>query len=85
MLLDADAPTALRVAESIRERLARDGAAFDGRQIAYTVTIGVAVRGPQHASLDAMLAEADRRLYAGKHAGRNRVMIDDGATLAATA
>jgi diguanylate cyclase (GGDEF)-like protein len=85
MLLDADAPTALRVAEAIRERLARDGAWFAGRQINYTVTIGVAVLGPHHASLDAMLAEADRLLYAGKHAGRNRVMFDDGATLAATA
>lgn len=85
MLLGADTDTALRVAESIRARLARDGAHFDGRSIAYTVTIGVAVLSPHHATLDALFAEADRMLYAGKNAGRNRVMLPGDDTVAATA
>ncbi len=85
LLRDADAATALSIAEAIRKRLERDGAWFDGRKISYTVTIGAAVQGPQHASLDALFADADRLLYAGKRAGRNRVMLAGAETLQATA
>lgn len=49
----------------------------DGR-IRFTVSIGVAEAGTDACpTLDAMLATADRRLYAAKQAGRNRVCAAD--------
>lgn len=49
----------------------------DGR-IHFTISIGVAEAGIDGSTtLDAMLATADRRLYAAKAAGRNRVCASD--------
>ncbi|MGH7592564.1 MAG: GGDEF domain-containing protein [Gemmatimonadales bacterium] len=39
-----------------------------------TVSIGIASRGADGSTVDALLAVADTRLYAAKHAGRNRVV-----------
>lgn len=49
-----------------------------GARIRFTVSIGVAEAGSDGGqTLDAMLATADRRLYAAKAAGRNRVNAAD--------
>jgi len=56
--------------------------------IHFTVSIGVAEAvSDDSRTLDAMLATADRRLYAAKQAGRNRVCAADapaGSTVAPT-
>ena len=40
-----------------------------------TVTIGIAGALDEATDLDALIHQADQALYAGKHGGRNRVVI----------
>lgn len=47
----------------------------DGTRLNATFTAGIAQLGPDGTTLDALLAAADRRLYLGKAAGRNRVVL----------
>jgi diguanylate cyclase (GGDEF)-like protein len=47
-----------------------------------TVSVGVAVLGPDAADLDGLVAVADERVYAAKHAGRNRVVAGAAAASA---
>jgi diguanylate cyclase (GGDEF)-like protein len=57
----------------------------DGERIHFTVSIGVAEAGIDGCqSFDAMLATADRRLYAAKAAGRNQVRATDARADSAT-
>jgi diguanylate cyclase (GGDEF)-like protein len=64
-----DEEHAVRIAERLRRAVADTGR----EQLRRTITIGVAQwRGE---TLDALLAEADRALYAGKLAGRNLVAV----------
>ena len=47
----------------------------DGRQVAFTISIGVA--SEYENSLDEMVNQADMMLYNAKNAGRNRVMSEE--------
>jgi diguanylate cyclase (GGDEF)-like protein len=49
-----------------------------GREVAVTVSIGVATRRPSDAGFAAMLARADAALYVAKNTGRGRVVAGDG-------
>ncbi|HKX44014.1 MAG TPA: GGDEF domain-containing protein [Burkholderiaceae bacterium] len=64
---------ALDVAERIRSRVQATQITWQGRQIAMTVSIGVAPIRRELPSLDWMIHEADTALYAAKTAGRNCV------------
>jgi len=44
-----------------------------GRAIPFTVSIGVAMRGPAEVEVGEVLKRADQALYRAKEAGRNRV------------
>ena len=48
----------------------------DGYVVRVTVSIGVAASTADDASFEAVLARADKRLYAAKETGRNRVATD---------
>ncbi len=51
--------------------------------IAVTASFGVAQKGEQHATLDALIASADACLYQSKQQGRNRVTVSLSALAAA--
>lgn len=74
MLGDTDVPSAMRVADAVRQRVAAAGiAADDGRPLG-GVTVSIGVAGLQATdTLESLLAAADAALYRAKRAGRNRV------------
>ncbi len=74
LLPHTDAEGALRVAEDVRWHIEHTPIVFDGAEIPITLSIGVHSRIPAdgHDAGEAMLAAADRALYAAKASGRNR-------------
>lgn len=74
LFVGADLGRAAEAAERVRERLAARPIVVGDQSIPVTASIGVA----QHHSADvtppALIARADKALYAAKAAGRNRVM-----------
>ena len=80
MLADADAETALQLAERLREAVAR--ADFKGIEV--TVSIGLAPWRRGDGSVAAAVDQADRALYLAKDAGRNRVIPFPAAPQGAT-
>jgi diguanylate cyclase (GGDEF)-like protein len=73
LLPSADLQAATAVANRLRELAASQAVAFDGTEIPYTVSGGVAVMESASESLDDLIKRADRTLYAAKEKGRNRV------------
>jgi diguanylate cyclase (GGDEF)-like protein/PAS domain S-box-containing protein len=65
---------AIQVAERIRTTVASDVAALAGLPVPATVSLGCAEIGQHHATIDALLAVADKTMYDAKRAGRNQVM-----------
>lgn len=81
LLQVTDTAGAVAVAEILRKTVA--SLAFAGRTPpAVTVSLGVAGYLASNESLHDILNEADRQLYAAKAAGRNCVMVGNGARLA---
>jgi diguanylate cyclase (GGDEF)-like protein len=65
----------LKFAEDIRRRIQGTPFEFDGEAFTVTVSLGVAcVEGEQGVTPQVVIARADEKLYAAKHAGRNRVV-----------
>jgi diguanylate cyclase (GGDEF)-like protein len=63
---------ALRAAERIRKfATSRD----EGKGVGYTVSIGVAVLGPEANNLEKLMHAADQALYEAKQAGRDRLHL----------
>src|SRR2546423_729176 len=66
---------AAALAERIRMAFADAAAGVDGRPVAATVSIGLAIGHMQAVDLSALLAQADQALYLSKSRGRNRVEL----------
>ena len=64
---------ALAVAERLRALVKRQAVAFEGAQIEYTVSAGVAACDGEALNLEQLMKRADQALYAAKAGGRNRV------------
>ena len=76
VLPDTETGAAVRVAESIRAAI--DGMRWvEDYELTLSVTIGVACLPGDATGADDLLHIADNRLYAGKRAGRNRVVSSD--------
>ena len=68
-----------QTASRIRAAIAGTPIPHDGGQLEVTASIGVAPRGPQHASLERLSAAADELAYAAKRNGRNQVWSLDAS------
>jgi diguanylate cyclase (GGDEF)-like protein len=69
-------PTALLdVAEAVRSRIDGEAVTVGEEEIAVTVSVGAAFADPAERDVEALLAAADRGLYAAKRSGRNRVRL----------
>ncbi|MCB2190892.1 MAG: diguanylate cyclase [Deltaproteobacteria bacterium] len=64
---------ALEVAERLRWRIQGHTFKAEGRQIACTISLGVAAFDPESDDLDSWLKRGDQALYQAKGKGRNRV------------
>ena len=79
LMLEADARTAVTIAERIRESVCERAFVVDGESHMVTVSEGLAVFDPDHDDALSLLKRADAALYAAKRAGRNRVEIQAAA------
>jgi diguanylate cyclase (GGDEF)-like protein len=75
ILPGTDASGAEQLGERIRRAVEEHQTVFEGARLAVTVSAGAAVWPADGADEAALLAAADRALYAAKQAGRNRVML----------
>ena len=74
LLPGSKAAQAREIAESLRERLVAQSLTVDETTLHMTLSAGVACFGVDGQSLDELMLAADRRTYAAKRAGRNRVI-----------
>ena len=66
---------AVRFAESLRLIVAREPFRHEALALAVTISLGVAVRdGEQKIDPPGLIQQADEKMYAAKHGGRNRVV-----------
>lgn len=79
VLRSTDRTAATVVAERLRTTIGTLPVVYQGRTIPVTISVGVATLAccAGSASTDALLTLADRRLYAAKREGRNRVVSND--------
>lgn len=73
LLPQTDLAGALAIAERIRHRVQALTVLWQGEPVGATVSLGVAALHAGHASVDALIRDADLALYEAKRAGRNRV------------
>ncbi len=74
ILPGSDHERSMLAAERLRQALAKHRFVHDGSRIPLTASLGVAVWPDDGREPEALLAAADRGLYAAKQAGRNRVV-----------
>jgi diguanylate cyclase (GGDEF)-like protein len=76
---NCDRSRANEIAERIRIRIMEEAYAsgLHGQTFHVTCSFGVAMTNGAPASVDSLLAAADRALYAAKNSGRNRVVTSD--------
>jgi diguanylate cyclase (GGDEF)-like protein len=72
LLRDTGEEAALGVAEHMRRHIAASPLALGRHALRVNVSIGVAATSHAVGNLRDLLRNADRALYAAKHAGRNR-------------
>lgn len=76
VLMQCQSPEAAAIAaKRIVSRVGEVPMLLPGTQLVLTVTLGMA-QAPLDGPMDEVIERADKALYAGKHAGRNRVMFD---------
>lgn len=74
VLSGIDAEDGFDVADRIRERVASMFVEYKGHRLQATLSGGFAMYPAEGTSWDELFAVADARLYAAKHAGRNRIV-----------
>lgn len=85
LLTDADAESAVRIAERIRRTIHENTLNINSLHVKLTISIGVASAVDAKGSPDCLIALADERLYTAKRQGRNRVCFTDSNSELASA
>ncbi|MBM3804960.1 MAG: diguanylate cyclase [Acidimicrobiia bacterium] len=79
---NTDLADAALCCERIRQRIEAEKQATDkGETFSITVSFGLSQCGSQHGSVEALISDADRALYAAKNQGRNQVYLCVGGSL----
>jgi diguanylate cyclase (GGDEF)-like protein len=65
----------MQVAERLRASIAAAPIRVGEKEIAMTVSIGVAAKDENTLHLDTLIARADQAMYIAKHKGRNQVAM----------
>jgi diguanylate cyclase len=78
LLPDTDLRGGGIAAEKMRSAIQEANISFAGDRLGITMTFGVAVYDGK-TSLEACVRRADEALYAGKHRGKNQVVVDQAA------
>lgn len=71
---DMDCRGAMTAADRLRKQVKNKVVSLPQGELPVTVSMGVSLYGPEHPSVDAMLAQADALLYEAKAGGRDRVV-----------
>ena len=74
LLPETTGENAVKACERLRQTVAEHRFEYDGKHIPVTVSIGVAVNGPDADTPERLLRSADTKLYQAKAAGRNKVV-----------
>ena len=64
---------AVHFAESLRARIENESLAYEGKEIKYTISLGIATWSSKVDSVKTWLVRADEALYTAKRSGRNQV------------
>ena len=72
-LPDTDLDGSFQLAERLRKLVGNSTFDVDGKTIAYTVSLGIAMCEPGDRSVDELFKRADLKLYEAKDMGRDRV------------
>ena len=84
ILPGADEDGALQLAERVRGAIEKHRLVFEGARLEVTASFGASVWPADGQEPEALLAAADRALYAAKEGGRNRVVAASSLPSAAS-
>jgi len=73
VLINGDQAIAMAAADRLRMQIQENTLDCDGQMLSLTVSGGLAMFPADGVDWDKLFGEADRRLYASKHGGRNRI------------
>jgi diguanylate cyclase (GGDEF)-like protein/PAS domain S-box-containing protein len=79
LLTDCDLENAVRIAESLREAIARFRFEWDDKPFEIGVSIGITPIGENSESAASILSTADAACYVAKEKGRNRIQVHSEA------
>ncbi len=79
LLPDADADEAARLANRLLDAIRALRIEVDNQTLTMTVSMGIADTSDPPTSLGALLQKADKALYTAKRAGKDRVVVAEGA------
>lgn len=81
LLPDASVDDAMAIAERLRRRASEISIHYNGVDVAFTCSLGVAEREADCDAFETLLAHADAALYQAKDQGRNRVVSRGGVVI----
>ena len=78
MIVFGNLAYALKVIDKVQRELKNANLIVEGQRVEVTMTFGISeCAGEQKGDIDELIRQADRRLYIGKHSGKNCIKIKD--------